>query len=331
MRVLSALALALGLLSSSTAQASEDRTLCVYDPMGTSGPAYKNAEKLVLEAAGQGVRLNLRADIEERTAAEDLVAGKCDAALLTGVSTRTFGLASATLEAIGALPEYSWLKMTLAALKSESLAPLMRAGNYETAGIFPGGAIYLFTHDKSWTQASDLAGKTISIIGDDAAASTMATEVGASGKSATTATFAPMFNSGSVDAAYAPATAYEPLELYRGVGSTGGIIDFPLSQLTLQLVIRHDRFPEGFGQWSREHAYTIFDRALEQIKAAEAKVQSKMVQIPEADKPGYEDRFLQVRLKLRSQGIYNATLLKLMRRVRCRADASRAECADPKE
>ncbi len=318
-------------LVSATAFAQDTRTVCVYDPMGTNGPAYANAQAMAVEAAGQGVKITLRADVEEKTAAEDLVAGKCDAALLTGVMTRRFGLATSTLEAIGALPEYAWLKSTLGYLANPKLASKMVAGDYETAGFYPGGAIYLFTQNKAWRHTKDLAGKTIEIIGDDAAATTMAREVGMSTKTASTATFGPMYNSNSVDAAYAPPTAYEPLELYRGIGDDGGIIDFPLSQLTLQVVIRRDRFPEGFGQWARTYSYQQFDKVMRQVEEAETKIAKHKLEIPAADKPGYEDKFLQVRLTLRERGVYDATLLKLMRRVRCAADGTRAECADPKE
>lgn len=322
---------ALTLFFASHASASEERTLCVYDPMGTNGNAYANAKSMAVEAAAQGVRIKLRADVEEKTAAEDLVAGKCDGAVLTGVATRRFGLPSSTLEAIGGLPRYDWLKQALGYVVDPRMASKMVAGDYETGGIFPGGAIYLFTKDKAWRHTKDLAGKTIAIIGDDAAAATMAREVGMSTKTASTATFGPMYNSGSVDTAYAPPTAYEPLELYRGIGDNGGIIDFPLSQLTLQVVLRHDRFPEGFGQWARTYSYQQFDRVMRQVEDAEKKIASHKLDIPASDKPGYEDRFLAVRLKLRDKGVYDKTILGLMRRVRCAADGTRAECASPKE
>ena len=51
-----------------------------------------------------------------------------------------------------------------------------------------------------------------------------------------------------VDVIAAPATAYRPLELYRGLGQNGGILIFLIAQVFLQVVLRHERFPEGFGQ-----------------------------------------------------------------------------------
>lgn len=327
-RRLGAASLALTIASSAWA---EERTICVYDPLGTNGPAYKAADSMRVEAKAKfDVDIVLKAHVEEKTASDDLVAGKCDGAAVTGIAARSFGLASATIEAIGALPTYSLLKTTIGYLADDRMNSMMVSGDYETAGIFPAGAVYLYVRNQDWRSANDLAGKKISVIRGDAAAETMVKEVGSSVVGASTATFGPMFNSGSVDAAYAPATAYEPLELYRGI-TNGGIIDLPLSQLTLQLVIKKDRWPEGFGSWGRKFAKSKFDDSKRIIDRAEAKVNDKRLSIPDADKPGYAERFLKVRLKLRDSGTYNSKVLGLMRRVRCAADGSRSECAEKRE
>lgn len=307
---------------------AQDKVVCVYDPMGVNGQAYRMADKMRLAAIEKfQVGMVLKPYVEEKTAGDDLAAGKCDAAVLTGVRARSFGLKSATIEAIGALPTYSLLKSAIGTLARTDAAVLMKGSTYETAGIFPAGAVYLYVRDGNIRKASQLAGKKISAISDDSAANTMIREIGATGVGATTATFGPMFNSGSVDACYAPATAFEPLELYRGVGQAGGIIDFPLSQLTFQFVVRHDKFPAGFGQWGREYAYGQYETAKGFVTAIEGAVKSRMLTIPSEDKPGYDQKFQAVRVKLRDQGVYDKSILTMMRRLRCGADGSRAECA----
>lgn len=304
-------------------------TLCVYDPMGASGTAYKMADTYRLKAKEQfGVDISLKAYVEEKTAGDDLAAGRCAGAVLTGVRARAFGLPSATIEAIGALPTYDLLRQTIGALANPGSSALSIAGaGWETAGIYPAGAVYLYVRDGSIRTAAQLAGKKISAISDDQAALAMIREVGAAGIGANTATFGPMFNSGSVDACYAPATADKPLELYRGTASGGGMIDFPLSQLTFQVVINKGWFPEGFGQWGRTFAASQFDSAKAIILSAEGNAGSKKLPIPDADKPGYEQKFQAVRLRMREAGIYDRSVLSIMRRARCKADSSRAECA----
>ncbi|HMV67138.1 MAG TPA: DUF6091 family protein [Myxococcota bacterium] len=307
---------------------AQQAVICVYDPMGASGAAYRLADSFRLKAKEQfGIDVGLRAYVEEKTAGDDLAAGKCAGAVVTGVRARSFGLASATIEAIGALPDYATLQTAITQLARPESAIVMTSGGWETAGIYPAGAVYLYVRDGTIRTAAQLAGKKISAISDDQAALTMIREVGAAGVGANTATFGPMFNNGSVDACYAPATALEPLELYKGISNGGGIIDFTLSQLTFQVVINKSWFPEGFGQWGRSFAASQFGAAKALVAAAEAKAQPHKLTIPNTDKPGYDQKFQAVRLRLRDQGVYNARILTLLRRVRCNADGSRAECA----
>jgi hypothetical protein len=312
---------------------AESKIVCVYDPLGKNGPAYAFANDLRLEALSKyGIDIQLAAHVEEKTATADLTAGKCQGAVVTGISARSFGLASATIEAIGALPNYGLLKATIGLLADARLADRMvSSSGYETAGIFPAGMVYLFTRDKTWRKASDIAGKSMSVIAGDPAALAMAKAVGASITTASTASFASMFNRQAVDACYAPATAYSPLELYRGIGTAGGIIDYPLSQLTFQFVVKKSAWPDGFGLWGRQFAASKFDKVRELITKAEAEIKPHLLPIPEADKPGYDEKMRAVRTQLSSTstgtGTYEGWVLKLMKGLRCKESPSRAECA----
>jgi hypothetical protein len=178
-----------------------------------------------------------------------------------------------------------------------------------------------------------LAGKSIATLDFDTAAKVMVKHVKASMTAADVSTFAGMFNNGSVDAAYAPAVAYKALELYKGVGTKGGVIRFPLAQMTLQLFIHTDRFPAGFGTRSRAYASKNFDRILKAIKKGEKTIKPKSwVSISDEDKVRYEQMFLDVRVRLRDdKKVYHPKALKMMRKIRCRADKTRAECAQKRE
>ena len=70
--------------------AHSKKNLCVYDPSGTVGDAFNLMKDYRNAAAGWGVDFQLKPYTDEKTAAEDLKAGKCQAALLTGVRVRTF-------------------------------------------------------------------------------------------------------------------------------------------------------------------------------------------------------------------------------------------------
>lgn len=319
-------------LSLASTAFAQDKNLCVYDPAGAAGTVFQIAQEFQIEAKAKGESLKLIPYTDEATAAADLTAGQCDAAMLTGVRARQYGLPTATIEAMGALTTYPLLRTTISLLAKEKAASLSLTDSYANAGIYPAGSVYLYVRDRSWTQKSDLAGKRIATLDFDEASKTMVDTVGASKVPADIGTFAGMFNNGAVDICYAPATAYSPLELYRGLTSGGGVIKFPLGQLTIQVVARRDRFDDTFTAWARTYAAGKFSSSLSAVQRTEAEVDDKYwVTLPEESTSSYDSLFQGVRVKLRDAGVYNGTILKLMRRVRCQADAARAECASSPE
>ena len=314
------------------AQASTKASLCIYDPAGANGDVFNLMKDYRAAAAGWGVDFTLKPYTDEKTAAEDFKAGQCTAALTTGTRARPFQKFSSTVEAMGALPTYGNLKSVVSSLLSKKAARLMTQGEYEVAGIWSAGAVYLFVRDKAINTAAKLAGQRLATLDFDKAAKTMVRQIGASLVAADVGTFGGMFNNGSVMAAYAPATAYKALELYKGIGSKGGVIRYPLAQMTLQLIIRSADLPAGFAQSSRDYAKKTFSSSLKVAKAAEKLVPaSHWIDIPDADKARYDEMFLDVRVKLRDKGVYHKNALKLMRKVRCKKDGTRAECAEKRE
>jgi hypothetical protein len=139
--------------------------------------------------------------------------------------------------------------------------------------------------------------------------------------------FAGKFNNGQVDIIAAPAVAYKPLELYKGLGTKGAVYRFPLVQITANLVIRHDRFPPGFGQKCREYIATQLDRAFDMIKKSEADIEQKFwLDISEPDKVNYTKLMREARLQLTREGVYDKRTMSLLKRVRCKHEPGAAEC-----
>src|SRR5690606_36765661 len=124
-------ALALVSIAAVTAQMAQadlvKRSLCVFDPIGASGPLF-NVVKPVKPAALQwGVELTLQAYTDEKIAAEDFRAGQCDGVLLTGTRAREFIKFTGPLEAIGAIPGDKELQMVTDTLTQPQAASLMRS------------------------------------------------------------------------------------------------------------------------------------------------------------------------------------------------------------
>lgn len=322
---------AAGLAAAPTAAAE---TLCVYDPAGKSGNYYKLLNDFALDAASWGATIEIKPYTDEQTAAKDYQAGACDGVLATGVRMQRLNMFPSTIEAIGAVPNYAILKQMVKTLAtSDGAAKKLKAGEHETVGFVPVGAAYLFVRDRNIDTVAELGGKRIATMDYDKAAPVMVERVGGVMVGADLGSIGPKFNNGDVDACYMSAPGYAPFELGKGLGSNGGILKAPLAQGTLQLTIRHESFPEGFSKKSRMWFYEHFDESLAIVTKAEAAIPANYwIDIPVDRQEEWDDMFLDVRIKLRDDvKAYDSSMLSVLRSLRCKSDASRAECAEKRE
>lgn len=311
-----------------------ERSLCVYDPVGASGAVMEQFQDYVIMAREAGVIFRLQAYTDEGVAASDFKAGRCDAVGLTGIRSKQFVDFAGSLDMVGALQTYDQLHTAIRVMASPKAAELMRNGNYEVAGVVPGGKVYLFSRDKRFLSSLEAAaGKRVAVIGYDRQASVVANVAGAAPVPATIASFGPMFNNHSVDLAYAPAFAYNALELYKGLGENGGVADFVLGMLSLQMVVHRDRFPEGFAQqsrrWALEHAW---DRVIRRIRQADAEIPDKYwVHIDGERETKYRSMLGEIRQRLWDEGWYDHRMQHLLKKIRCSDDPALAECSQNSE
>jgi hypothetical protein len=309
-----------------------NRTFCVFDPIGVKGPAYQGMLDYKAAALEWGVVLELKVHTNEAVALADFKAGHCDAVGLTGTRIRPFNKFTATIEAVGAIDNYQQMRKLVGMLANPRASKYMIEGDYEVAGIMPAGAVFVFVRDKAINSVEAAAGKRLATIDYDTASVKVVKHIGATMVPVSIATFAPRFNNGYVDLAYAPAIAYEPFEMYKGMGDKGGILRFNLAQMNGQLILRKEKFPEDFGQNSRSYAYSNFTKALEHIMTAEKNIPEKYwVDLPKEKHAEYKEMLRQVRLELRDEGIYDQRMLKILFKLRCKTDPSHYECIEKLE
>ena len=313
---------------------AQAKTICAYDPGGKSGDFSKILEDYKLQAGTWGVQIDIKTYTDEETAAKDYEAGKCDGVVATGVCLQRFNRFPSTIEAIGAINDYAVLKQLVDSfVKYPSAAAKLRSGPHETVGVLPAGLVFLYVRDRNIDTVPELAGKRIATMDYDKAAPVMVDRVGAIMVPADLGSFGPQFNNGNVDACYMSALAYQPFELWRGMSNGGGVVDLPLAMATLQIMVRHEKFPADFGAKSRAWFAGQFDRAKKAVLADQSAIDSKYwIHIPKEQYPGFEDMFLQVRLDLRDKHkAYDGTMLSVLRKLRCAKDAARSECVEKKE
>ena len=114
------------LIASSFASAMETRSICIFDPVGTTGPLYNLMKDYRQFAVEQGIDVHLHAYTDEKIASDDFKAGQCDGVLMTGARARPFSSFVSTIEAIGAVPSDKVMRNVVKMLSSPNAAKYMK-------------------------------------------------------------------------------------------------------------------------------------------------------------------------------------------------------------
>jgi hypothetical protein len=318
-------------------------TMCVFDIIGSTGDAFNMAKDYALAMQKNNVTLDLKPYTNEAQAVDDFKAGKCDALMATAFRTRPFNGVAASIDTLGSttvlrdgkidMPAtYEVVRKVVQTYAAPQAARLMVEGAYEVGGIFPFGAAYPMVHERSNNTVESLAGKKIAAFDYDQAQSMMIQRIGGQPVSTDINSLSAKFNSGAVDMIAAPTLACKPLELAKGLGSKGGIARFPLMVLTYQVVLNQNKFPQGFGEQSRQYWVGEFDRALKLIQSADAGIPaSAWIDLSPENIQKYNTILRESRIAITATGVYNKQGLKIIKKIRCSVSPAEADCANTAE
>ncbi len=314
-------------LCAATSLVQAKQVVCVFDLVGKSGDVYALMKDYQLAAKNWGADIELRVAQNEAVIAEDFKAGKCDGISVTGMRGRQFNDFTGSLDAIGAIPNLKLAVKVMQGLANPTFSKYMVKGKYEIAGVIPVGDAYLMVNDRNINTVAKAAGKKIAVLDYDQAQKIMVQQVGAQAVSSDVTNFGSKFNNGQVDIIGAPAAAFKPLELHKGLGSKGAIVNYPILQVTGNIIIRPERFPKGYGQQSREWVKAQLPRAFDILGKMKADIPTKYwMDVPAADKSGYQKMMREARINLTQQGVYDKRMMKLLWQFRCKEDAKNFEC-----
>jgi Family of unknown function (DUF6091) len=318
---------------------------CVFDFLGTSGDAYGMSKDYALAMQRYGVDVELKAYTSEAVATEDFRTGNCDAFIATAFRTRQFNAVAASIDSFGAttivrqgvidMPaSYEVLRKLIQTYSTPSplVSKLMVQGEFEVGGIVPIGPAYPFVNDRRINSIEALAGKRIAAFDYDKAQAVMIQRIGAQPVSADVSNVHTKFNNGLVDMIALPTLAYRPLELYKGLGTKGGVGRFPIMIATYQVIFKRARFPDGFGEVSRAYWLSQFDRVLQLIRTGDASIPpAQWIEINPDAAAKYTLMLREARIQLAQQGLYDKRGLKVIKRIRCHVNLADSECATKSE
>lgn len=316
------------MLFGSSAFALQNRDFCVWDPVGRTGPVMSFYSDLIPKAQSWGLAITFIPYTDEKIAANEFKAGKCDAVLLSAIMSRQFVKFGGTMDAVGSVTSNKGLELLLATLARPKAGSLMTEGPYEVVATFTVGSMFAFVRDRNIDTIDEFSGKRFSILNDDPQAKMFAELAGATPVGTTLSTFSAMFNNGNLDILLMPALAYNTFELYVGLGETGGIIHYPLYYGMLHTTARKDKFPADFGHKMRNYMLTRLDAMNKAVEDAEAEIPNKYwIPVSEHTQDEIDHFNKRVRVALKKEKINHPAALKLMWKIRCRLDRTRGECS----
>lgn len=309
--------------------------VCIFDPVGNSGPAMQYAKDMVLQARRWNVFLDIRAYTDERIAAEDFKAGQCDAAAISTFRAKQFNKFIGSLDSVGGLQDYAQVRTAMHVLYTNpKVAPLMIEGPYQIGGVVPLGAVYVMVNDRSINSIEKAAGKKVAVLDFDKSQAKMVQQLGAQPVASDMTNFSGKFNNGQVDIIAAPAIVFRPLELYRGLGDKGGIFRIPLAMMSGSVVFRREKFLKEVPdlddklQKIRNFVITYLDQAYALIDSVEKDIPERYwMDLSKEDKDKYFRMMREARLQLTQDGTYDPRMMALLKKVRCKHDPSNYECS----
>ncbi|AWL27564.1 RND transporter [Acinetobacter defluvii] len=320
----------LGLFISPLAQAKQN--VCVFDLLGKAGESYKIMEEWALAAKNWGADINLIAYKSEEQADNDFKTDKCDAVAMTTMRSREYNKFGGSLDALGSVPSYSIAEKAIVyALdrrNAQRLTSVKNGVKYELVAISPIGLAYIFVRDRAMNNIDKAKGKKVAYLSYDIAQKTAIERINAVGVPSNISNFVNRFNNGEVDAVPSPAYAFKPLEIHKGLGTKGAMFTYPVLHVTANVIIKADKFPLGFGNKSRTWSTKRLPQSFKMIQRLEAEIPAKYkLTISKEDQIRYQKLLRDGRIELTQRGVYDATMMSVLKRARCTVDRTNFECS----
>ncbi|AWL27563.1 RND transporter [Acinetobacter defluvii] len=320
------------ILGLSTTAANAAINVCVFDLLGKSGESFQMAQEWALAAKGWGADVTLIPKQDEAVADNDFKAGKCDGVFMTAMRARQYNKFVGSIDSLGGVPSNAIaqkaITFALDARNASKMVSNLGGKKYEVAGVAPLGSAFIFVRDKNINSIEKAAGKKFAVLGYDQAQKVIVQRVGAQAVISDISNFAAKFNNGQVDMIGAPAYAYKPLELNKGLGSNGAVFNFPVMQITADFLIRPEKFPAGFGQKSRDYFVKNLPKSFAMINRLEASIPAKYkVNLTADDKLKYQKMMRDGRLELTKMGVYDPSMMSVLKKARCSVDKANFECS----
>lgn len=303
------------------------QTLCVFDPMGAAGDAYALMKDFTIVAKSQGVDLELIPYRSEEAITAFFASKECDSIAVTDFMARQFNSYTGSMNAIGGILNNGAARAVLSIMGNPKLDAEMVNGDYEVAGVFPLGMAYVAVNDRQINNMSKAQGRRFAVLASDRAQYDMVKKIGAVPVPVTVSNMGNVFNSGQVDIMGAIALSFTALELHKGMGNKGAMFQFPVTFVSMNIIVRKSAFPTGFARDGRRWFASQTNRMMLSADRLERSIPKRYwAELGESEKAGYVQLMRDMRIQLVKEGVYNQKMISLLKKVRCQQEPKAAEC-----
>lgn len=312
------------------APAQAKQEICVFDLLGKAGESYKLVEEWKLAAKNWQADVELIPYQDEEKAEKDFDAGKCDGVYMTSMRARKYNKFAGSVDAVGAVTSNAIAQKAISYVldkrNQHRLTATMNGEKFEVAGIIQVGLAYIFVRDKRIDTIEKAKGKKFAYLHYDQAQKTIVESIDLVAVPSDISDFVKKFNTGQVDVIAAPAYAYKPLEISKGL-SNGALFNFPVVNITGDLIVRPEKFPVGFGAQSRKWFVNKLPSNFAMVQRLEAGMNAKKITLSNEDKVRYQKMLRDGRMNLTKQGVYDASMMNVLKRARCTVERTNFECS----
>jgi hypothetical protein len=305
------------------------RTTCVWDVLGKQGPIYASTIDQALRMKHYGISLKVEAYTNEQDVVDKLKSGYCDTSIMSGGQAKQFNDFTGSIEALGGLPSREHMKYLMQVLASTRAHKKMQQGDYHIVGVIPIGASYLFTHEERKPTLKRIFKGKAAVVSSDAGQRALFDDFGMKViLDQNSAAAAGAYNLADADVVIAPLVGYNMFNL--GVGlKNGSIVNYPIAQMTLQVVSRIDTIPPEVGQFLREDLFIKLNMMYREVEKNSREVpREKMFKFSTREKKLLDSKVAAIREQITAEGGYNKGMMRLQKKIRCKLDKTRQECLE---
>lgn len=289
-----------------------ERVICVFDPAGETGDITAVMKKIALGSSNDQMRFTVQSYDNDIIVRAKFKVGQCDSIVILGLMAGHYNQFTASIQALG-VSNYNNIGTMLTSLYQPKHNDLYVNGDFEVTGIFPIGLTYMMSRDVRESSVESLEGRVMHVARASPGIWDMKEVLKIKPKYGNNSNFAGRFNRGEIDLLLAPLAAIEALSMNKKFATEGGIIDHPVSLMTLQMVIRHSRYPKGFGQLSRQSSLKYVSAVMDATQKYKKNLAPMMLPVSEEEKKGWAKALATLRDRMVEDELYDKRMIDAMK------------------